>query len=71
MPPSVASTSSLSSLAGIHNVLCYYNATLIHLIDGKCHITIKKLKSYRTGLTGYYGYISYELILIPLKGIHT
>ena len=44
-------------------------ATLIHFIDGKCHI--KKLERCTTGLTGYYRNISCKLLLIPLVWGHT
>ena len=40
-------------------------ATPIYFIDGKCHI--KKLKSCKTALTGYYACFSCELLLMPLE----
>ena len=49
-------------------IICYVTkATPFHFINDKCHI--KKLKSYRNSLTGYYRCISLEL---PLgTGIHS
>lgn len=42
-------------------------ATPIHKTDGKCHI--KKTKSCRTGLTGYYRLIS--AVIYALEDAHT
>ena len=35
----------------------------IQFIDGKCHI--KKRKSHKTALSGYYAYVSHDLLLMP------
>ena len=40
------------------------NSSIILFINGKCHV--RKLKSCRTGLAGYYACLSCELLLIPL-----
>ena len=38
-------------------------ATAIHFIDGQCHI--KKQKSRKTALSGYYACVSHDLLLVP------
>ena len=38
-------------------------ATAIQFIDGKCHT--QKQKSSKTALTGYYAYVSRDLLLMP------
>ena len=43
-------------------------ATAIQFIDGKCHI--KKWKSRKTALSGYYACVSCDLLLIP-SGVDT
>ena len=39
-------------------------ATAIQFIDGKCHI--KKQKSLKIALSGYYACVSRDLLLVPL-----
>ena len=43
-------------------------ATAIRFIDGKCHI--KKQKSRKTALSGYYACVSHDLLLMP-SGVDT
>ena len=43
-------------------------ATAIQFIDGKCHI--KKWKSCKTALSGYYACVSHDLLLMP-SGVDT
>ena len=43
-------------------------ATAIQFIDGKCHI--KKQKSHKTTLSGYYVCASHDLLLMP-SGVDT
>ena len=40
-------------------------ATAIQLLDGKCHI--KKQKSRKTALSGYYACVSRDLLLMPSR----
>ena len=40
-------------------------ATAIHLIVGKCHV--KKQKSCKTALSGYYAWLSFDLLLMPSR----
>ena len=64
MSSSVASmVSTLPSLASIHNVMLQRTRPSILIMASV--IIIKKLKSCRTGLTGYYGCISCKLLLMP------
>ena len=44
-------------------------ATHISFINGKCHI--KKQKSYKIGLTGFYMYLSHESLVVPSGWTHT
>ena len=44
-------------------------AMSIQFIDGKCHI--KKQKSHKTALSGYYACVSCDLLLMPLGWTHT
>ena len=45
-------------------------ATPFQFINGKCHI--KKWRGYKTALSGYYAFLSCDLLLMPLgAGTHT
>ena len=40
-------------------------ATAIHFIVGKCHV--KKWKSCKTALSGYYAWLTFDLLLRPSR----
>ena len=44
-------------------------ATAIQFIDNKCRI--KKWKSHKTALSGYYACVSHDLLLVPSGRTHT
>ena len=74
MSPSVLVWHQLCFLSQAFMMHCVTKAMPIHFIDGKCHnnlYIIKKLKTYRTGLIGYYACLSHELSLMSWGQGHT